>query len=81
MITMLEKGRELNNMKNCKSYQDTKGCTSLTRRYTVYGRYNCVIELLIFLDDALALSDACFLLRTLYKRDIYSALKFSFMSW
>ncbi len=36
----------------------------------------CFIQLLNFLDDALALNDACFLLRTLFEKDIYSSLQF-----
>ncbi len=34
------------------------------------------VQLLNFFDDSLAFNDACFLLRTLFEKDIYSSLQF-----
>jgi hypothetical protein len=67
IITMLEKyGTEQYELQTFSGY---------TRRY-MYECSTCIVQLLNFLDDALALNDACFLLRPLFEKDIYSVLKF-----
>jgi hypothetical protein len=66
MITMLEKyGTEQYELQKFSGYVGARVFN--TRRY-MYEYSTCFIQLLNFLDDALALNDACFLLRTLFTR-------------